>query len=114
MTIKYTTQFYRIRYGILNKDNFTCQHCGKRGIILDVHHIIPLRLGGSDDISNLITLCRPCHGIEESKLRPKRKKGSKLIIEIPKYIHKKLKMKALHDNTTLKDIITPLLERLVK
>ena len=38
----------------------------------------------------------------------------KLIIEIPDAMHKKLKLKALQDDTTLKEMITPLLERLVK
>ena len=29
---------------------------------LDHHHLVPRALGGADDESNLITLCRPCHG----------------------------------------------------
>ena len=113
MTIKYTTEFYRVKYGVLYRDNFTCQHCSKTGVKLDVHHIIPLRLNGSDNASNLITLCRPCHGKEESKLRPKRKKGSKLIIDISSQLHKELKVKALQNNTTLKDMILPILQKLV-
>lgn len=31
---------------------------------------IPLKVGGSDGIDNLLTLCKACHVIEESKLRP--------------------------------------------
>ena len=38
----------------------------------------------------------------------------KLIIEIPNELHKKLKMKALLNDTTLKDMILPSLEELVK
>ena len=42
------------------------------------------------------------------------KEMMKLIIDIPDTMHKKLKMKALQEDTTLKDMITPLLEKLVK
>ena len=37
---------------------------------LQVHHKIPLRLNGPDDMSNLLTLCKSCHHKEEAKLRP--------------------------------------------
>ena len=37
----------------------------------------------------------------------------KLFIEIPDDLHKKLKMKALKDDTTLKDLILPVLQKLV-
>lgn len=29
----------------------------------DVHHVVPSHLGGSDDNTNLIYLCEPCHSI---------------------------------------------------
>jgi len=38
----------------------------------------------------------------------------KLIIEIPNELHKKLKMKALTNDTTLKDMILPSLEKLAQ
>ena len=38
----------------------------------------------------------------------------KFIIEIPDDLHKKLKMKALQEDTTLKDLVIPQLEKLVK
>ncbi len=37
----------------------------------------------------------------------------KLFIEIPDDLHKKLKMKALKDDTTLKAMILPILQKLV-
>lgn len=48
---------------VLNRDDYTCQHCkGKRkDSKLEVHHIIFLSQGGSDEESNLITLCHTCH-----------------------------------------------------
>lgn len=48
---------------VLNRDDYTCQHCkGKRkDSKLEVHHIIFRSQGGSDEESNLITLCHTCH-----------------------------------------------------
>lgn len=44
-----------------------CELCGdKRN--LEVHHIIPVCCGGSDNIDNLIVVCGTCH----AKLTPKR------------------------------------------
>lgn len=59
----------RQRPKVLERDNYTCQRCGlKQEEIdreLDVHHIIPYKLGGTNDLSNLISLCRSCHNILE-------------------------------------------------
>ena len=46
---------------VLNRDNYTCQLCGKKHIRLEVHHIIFRSNGGTDDENNLITLCEACH-----------------------------------------------------
>lgn len=48
---------------MLNRDNYTCQYCkGKhKDSKLEVHHIIFRSKGGSDEESNLITLCHTCH-----------------------------------------------------
>jgi len=46
------------------RDNFTCQKCGfqdKTMVKIEAHHIIPLYLGGKDELDNLITLCFDCH-----------------------------------------------------
>lgn len=42
------------------RDNFICQKCGEVNC-LEVHHILPLVYGGSNDPTNLITLCKNCH-----------------------------------------------------
>ncbi|EKE06200.1 MAG: hypothetical protein ACD_19C00051G0002 [uncultured bacterium] len=48
---------------VLDRDNHTCQHCkGKsKDSKLEVHHIVFRRDGGSDEASNLITLCKTHH-----------------------------------------------------
>lgn len=48
---------------ILDRDNYICQHCkGKsKDKKLHVHHIVFKSNGGSNDESNLITVCKTCH-----------------------------------------------------
>ncbi|WML55386.1 RNA-guided endonuclease IscB [Neobacillus sp. PS3-12] len=50
-----------IRKAVLLRDQNTCQDCGLTNTRLEVHHIIPRRLSGSDSVHNLITLCSVCH-----------------------------------------------------
>lgn len=51
----------------LLKEHPQCELCGdKRN--LEVHHIVPVCCGGSNDVNNLIVVCGVCH----SKLTPKR------------------------------------------
>lgn len=55
--------FWNVREYVLFRDNHTCQHCkGKsKDPILNVHHIINRKNGGSNAPFNLITLCETCH-----------------------------------------------------
>jgi HNH endonuclease len=47
---------------VLERDNYTCQACGKTNGRLDVHHIIPRRYGGQNSMNNLITVHNvACH-----------------------------------------------------
>ena len=46
---------------VLNRDNYTCQICSKKHARLEVHHITFRSQGGSDEESNLMTLCEDCH-----------------------------------------------------
>lgn len=51
---------YALRWQVWERDNFTCKHCGTRRD-LSVDHIIPESCGGTLDLDNLQTLCRPCN-----------------------------------------------------
>lgn len=58
---------------VLNRDNYTCQYCkGKRkDSKLEVHHIVFRSQGGSDEESNLITLCHTCHkNLHNGRIKP--------------------------------------------
>jgi 5-methylcytosine-specific restriction endonuclease McrA len=63
-----TTEYKQWRSDIFNRDNWTCQTCGARGVYLEAHHIkswahFPkLRL----DINNGVTLCVPCHKLTDN------------------------------------------------
>jgi len=42
------------------QENPKCQRCGVTHD-LEVHHVRPLASGGSNELSNLMVLCHPCH-----------------------------------------------------
>lgn len=58
---------------VLKRDDYTCQDCGMRDIVLNVHHILPFSQFKKyrHKIWNGVTLCRKCHikehGSEECK-----------------------------------------------
>lgn len=53
----------KLRFEVFKRDSFRCQYCGVEApsAILEVDHIDPVAAGGTDDIINLITSCRPCN-----------------------------------------------------
>ena len=59
-----------VRKYVFNRDNYQCKSCGKtqQETELTVDHIIPLARGGSNDISNLQTLCRSCNQEKKNNL----------------------------------------------
>jgi hypothetical protein len=52
-----------LRFEVFKRDDFTCQYCGAHPpeVVLHVDHITPVKLGGSNDIENLLTACAPCN-----------------------------------------------------
>jgi hypothetical protein len=60
----------RLRYEILRRDNHACRYCGATApdVKLNVDHVIPTSLGGSDKPDNLVTACAACNGGKTSSM----------------------------------------------
>jgi 5-methylcytosine-specific restriction protein A len=54
-----TSTWRRLREIVIRRDQNTCQMCGQQGFHVD--HIVPRRLGGTDELSNLQLLCVQCN-----------------------------------------------------
>ncbi len=52
---------YEVREYLLEKWGRKCAYCYKEGVPLEVEHIVPKSLGGSNRVSNLTLACRPCN-----------------------------------------------------
>jgi hypothetical protein len=53
----------RKRFFVMKRDSFSCARCSASGVgvRLEIHHILPFAKGGSDELSNLQTLCFDCN-----------------------------------------------------
>ncbi|GGV46153.1 HNH endonuclease [Streptomyces spectabilis] len=60
----------RLRYEVLRRDNHACRYCGATapGVKLNVDHVIPQALGGSDKPDNLVTSCTDCNAGKTSSM----------------------------------------------
>lgn len=60
----------RLRYEILRRDNHACRYCGAAApsVKLNVDHVIPTSLGGSDKPENLVAACADCNGGKTSSM----------------------------------------------
>ena len=59
-----------VRETVLKRDNYKCVECGTPSAAneADVHHLLPRSAGGTDEPSNLVTLCDGCHAAHHPKL----------------------------------------------
>lgn len=53
----------RTRYEVLRRDDHRCRYCGATAptVTLEVDHVIPVALGGSDLPTNLVAACQDCN-----------------------------------------------------
>ena len=53
----------RLRVLVLERDNFTCQFCGRKSpeVKLEIDHKFPKSKGGKDELENYQVLCRECN-----------------------------------------------------
>lgn len=59
-----------IRFQVLQNDNHTCRYCGRTppDVKLVIDHLLPVKLGGTDELNNLITSCEECNSGKSAKL----------------------------------------------
>lgn len=59
----------KLRELTLIRDEYICKQCNEVFIEskLECDHIIPLSMGGKDDLRNTQTLCIPCHSEKTKK-----------------------------------------------
>jgi len=93
--VRPTSFWNTISFECFSRDKFTCQHCKKDRVQLDIeksnkystdhilncHHIKPIKDGGNNKLENLITLCGKCHKNEHSHTRNVARKHRPLVIE---------------------------------
>ena len=53
-------EFNRLRRKVLKRDSNMCTRCCST-VKLEVHHVVELAAGGTNDMTNLVTLCHACH-----------------------------------------------------
>lgn len=60
---KYSKRHLKLRFEVLNRDNFTCRYCGRKApeVILHIDHITPKSEGGTNALENLATACEECN-----------------------------------------------------
>lgn len=60
---KYSKRRLRLRFLIFERDNFTCQYCGRKApeVILQIDHIFPKSKGGESLSENYKTACKDCN-----------------------------------------------------
>lgn len=61
----FTKEYQNFRSSVFQRDNWTCQTCGKRGCYLEVHHIKEWCNYPEQrfDVNNGVTLCQDCHNL---------------------------------------------------
>lgn len=58
----------KLRHEVFKRDGYRCRECGasKDETSLEIDHIVPVARGGTNDISNLQTLCRECNRMKHT------------------------------------------------
>lgn len=65
-------EYRQWRKDVYSRDNYTCQFCFARGVLLHAHHQKPFAYIPSDrlKLENGVTLCEPCHkAINRKKMK---------------------------------------------
>ena len=67
---RYDSTWRKVR-GLYVKAHPFCEECQKHGRLVPVqvvHHKLPLNAGGTNDFTNLMSLCNACHNAVHNKM----------------------------------------------
>lgn len=126
-----------LRREILRRDNYICQYCGTRDFDCIVEHVVPVSRGGHGEPYNLVAACKPCNNRKHSwvwlpknieviaavwpewsdeiiRMAAEDKEEysqpmKRLTIDIPQKLHYKLKMAAIDNDSTIRDMVLDLI-----
>jgi len=65
----YPTNWEEIARAVRERDGYRCTQCGESSIVLHVHHVMPISKGGSNSMTNLVTLCEKHHTAKHDHMR---------------------------------------------
>lgn len=101
-----------LRKYALKRDSFTCQECGATDN-LQVHHIKPKKYHPelSNNLDNLITLCKNCHLKAHGKGGKKYKKTFSLPLKIALYLREKSQEFEMTESQFLEMVISEYIKR---
>ena len=97
-----TSQWYRIRWAVLQRDSFTCQYCGQRApdVVLHVDHRTAVVDGGAGELDNLATACSACNQGKEGHrayMGGHRRKSERWLAQSATNVVRARKLKALQE-----------------
>jgi len=94
--------WYRLRFEVLERDEFTCQYCGQHApnVKLEVDHKVALCDGGRDVLDNLVTSCWACNRGKEGLRSRSGRVGQAPASPAPPTIQSKI-LDALRDGGSL-------------
>ncbi|HLW01970.1 MAG TPA: HNH endonuclease [Ktedonobacterales bacterium] len=59
--------WWALRQRVLERDNYTCVYCGRRGGRLTLDHVVPVSRGGTSELNNLVTACVTCNSAKGTR-----------------------------------------------
>lgn len=60
-------EWRRVRKAVFERDKYRCQYCGEKAVRLECDHVIPISIGGSNGMDNLVTACYDCNRSKRAK-----------------------------------------------
>jgi hypothetical protein len=95
-----------MRTDVFARDEHTCQFCGNQfgSAELTIDHLVPLALGGLDEMTNYVTACGPCNA----------KKGSLPLSTFAAQVNVPIEELPVHGDPVIDNVKLPIQIRLIR